>query len=115
MLIEQCRPIKLSFLDKLKIFCKYNFPISSKCSLLKFKNDALYDKGNDIVKNELNFFTLLETLNKIKASLSVLINNDENLIKQIHKQYLKLAIIPNDGNQEKYFESQKTKFIKFME
>ena len=105
MLIEQCRPMKLSFLDKLKIFCKYNFPICSKCRLLKFKDDVLYDKGTEIVMNELNFFTLLETLNKIKASLSVLIHNDENLIKQVHKQYLKLAIIPNDGNQEKYFES----------
>ena len=105
MLIEQCRPIKLSFLDKLKIFSKYNFPICSRCRLVEFKDDVLYDKGTEIVMKDLNSITLVETLNKIKASLSVLIHNDENLIKQVHKQYLKLAIIPNDGNQEKYFEN----------
>ena len=49
IMLEQCRPIRLTFLDKLKIFCKYNFSFCSKLKCLKFQDDILYDKGTKIV------------------------------------------------------------------
>ena len=36
-----------------------------------------------MVQNEINFFTLTETLMKIKASLTVLVGEDANQLEQI--------------------------------
>ena len=75
------RPIKLSLYDKFKILIKYNIPCFRK---IEFTDQLLYERGENMVKNELNFFTLIETLNKIKASLAVIIQNDKSLISKIH-------------------------------
>ena len=37
----------------------------------------IYEKGHVMVKNEINMFTILETMMKIKASLTVLIGDDK--------------------------------------
>ena len=75
------RPIKLSLSDKFKILIKYNIPCFKR---IEFTGREIYERGEIMVKNELNFFTLLETLMKIKASLAVIIQNDKDLIKKIH-------------------------------
>ena len=38
--------------------------------------DIIFYKGQNLVKNEINMFTLVETLMKIKASLTVLVGNN---------------------------------------
>lgn len=60
---------------------KYNIPCFKN---IEFTDRAIYEKGITKVQNELNFFTLLETLMKIKATLAVIIKNDKELINKIH-------------------------------
>ena len=75
---------------------KYNIPCFKK---IEYTDREIYERGETMIKNDLNFFTMLETLNKIKASLAVIVQNDKNLIQKIHMQYLKLAIIPKNDIQ----------------
>ena len=60
-------------------------------------------------------FTLVETLMKIKASLTVLVGNNHQQLHEIQNQYLKQATITIDSIQESQNESFKTEFLKFLE
>jgi hypothetical protein len=51
------------------------------CQNHKRKETQYYEKGQQMVKNEINMFTIVETMMKIKASLIVLIGNDEKKLK----------------------------------
>lgn len=64
------RPIKQKLYDKFKIFIKYNIPCFKN---LEYTDQSIIERGETMVQNELNFFTLLETLMKIKATLAVMV------------------------------------------
>ena len=64
-----------------------------------------------MVKNEINMFTILETIMKIKASLTVLIGDDKSKMKEIQEKYIQNAtIMCEDCNDE-----HKSEFLKFLE
>jgi hypothetical protein len=63
------QPIKYSFYGKMRLFLISLFPGKRK--------ESIYEKGQRMVKNEINMFTIIETLMKIKASLTVLIGDDQ--------------------------------------
>ena len=44
---------------------------------------VIFQKGETMVQNEINLFTLTETLMKIKASLTILVGENHNQLKQI--------------------------------
>ena len=106
------KPIKLSLFDKFKIIMKYNIPCFKN---IEFTDRVIYERGQTMLQNDLNFLTLLETLMKIKATLAVIIQNDKNLIQKIHLQYLKLAVISKDDAQQEIFNKEKYEYIKFLE
>ena len=39
--------------------------------------------GENKIKNELNMFTILQTISKIKATLSILVNNNHETFNKI--------------------------------
>lgn len=40
-------------------------------------------KGKNLVQNELNLYTVIETMMKIKSSISVLVGDDEEVLSKI--------------------------------
>ena len=44
------------------------------------RDQIIFEKGSDKLYNELNVMTILQTIQKMKSTLSVVINNDEQLI-----------------------------------
>lgn len=45
--------------------------------------ETVFKLGEDLIMNEMNIFTLLETILKIKATLTVLIGDDKQILKKI--------------------------------
>ena len=64
-----------------------------------------------MVKNEINMFTILETIMKIKASLVVLIGDDESKLKEIQQKYIQNATIKRDDFEPIQRESEYLKFL----
>ena len=64
-----------------------------------------------MVKNEINMFTIIETLMKIKASLTVLIGDDKDKILEIQKKYIQNATIHHDDDDLE----TKSEYLKFLE
>ena len=86
---EELWPIKFSFLDKVKTMLP---DFMSKNN----KNDyqqQLFHKGEKLLMNECNMFTIVESLMKIKASLIILIDNDHKKLMKIQEKYLNMATI----------------------
>ena len=52
-------------------------------------NQKLYMKGSERMAKELDIIGILQTINKMKASLSVLIKDDKELIKKARHYYVK--------------------------
>lgn len=44
------------------------------------RDEIIFEKGTDKLYNELNILTILQTIQKMKSTLSIIINNDEHLI-----------------------------------
>ena len=42
--------------------------------------EILYEKGSQMVQNDINLFTMLETLIKVKAALTVLVGNNTQMV-----------------------------------
>ena len=68
------KSIKFSFCDKFYLITGLKMP---KIFKNKNKTEQIYKVGEQMVQNEVNMFTILETLMKIKASLTVLVGDDE--------------------------------------
>ena len=75
----------------------------SKCCCFKNKPktqkyERLFAFGEEKVKKELNLFTMLESIMKIKASLAVLVDQhkDKFILMKIQDQYLQNALIQLD-------------------
>ena len=74
-------PIKFSVADKIKslFICR--------------KKSKIYSKGEELVQNEVNMFTIIELLMKIKATLTVLVKDNDDQVQQIENQYFANACI----------------------
>ena len=72
-------------------------------------------KGKKCYKMILNWFTLLENLMKIKASLIVLVGEDKARVNEIQNEYLKHATIYLNHEEELEVENKKNEYIKFLE
>ena len=68
-----------------------------------------------MVMKDLNMFTILELLIKIKATLSVLVGNDPELLLKIQKLYIQNATIILDDKEQKCADALKSEFQEFME
>ena len=55
--------------------------------------ELVFIKGREMAMNEMNIYTIIQTLQKLKAGLSVLVNDDKEILQKIHKLYVKNAII----------------------
>lgn len=81
----------------------------------KTESQKIYQVGQNMVKNEMNMFTLLETMMKIKASLTVLVGDSHDKIVKIQNLYLQEATITTDEKEKEKNEKQKSEFLKFLE
>ena len=65
--------------------------------------------------HEMNLFTILQTIQKLKAGVSVLIKNDHKLIEEAREMYLKNSRIYMDPKEEEEFGNKRFDFLKFLE
>jgi len=63
-------------------------------------NEQVYLKGTRTVDNDLDIKNILRTMNKLKAGLQVLIENDKKLIHKWHKYYIENTTIYPDSCEE---------------
>ena len=75
------KSIRFKFWDKFILLFNFCVLKSRKKTFAEYEN--IYEKGSNMVKNDLNMYTLLETLMKIKATLSVLVGHDSQRLKNI--------------------------------
>ena len=87
---EELWPIRFSAWDKIK----FMFPDF----FVKDYQIGMFELGENLLMNECNIFTIVESLMKIKASLIVLIGQDHKKQMQIQEQYLNMATlhVPNE-------------------
>ena len=82
----------------------------------KSEEEIIYEKGSEKLHHELNVLTFLQTIQKMKATLSVLINDeDEFLIHEIKHTYYGNQSIYTKDYQEKDWIENKNEFQKFMD
>ena len=67
----------------------------------------MFQKGCDIVEQELDLFSIMQTIQKMKASISVLIENRQDIILKAKAIYVKKQTILSDTEQE---QEEKAKF-----
>ena len=76
----------------------------------------LYEKGMKKLQNELNVLTILQTMQKFKAALSVLIDDSKlETLTLIKLLYLNNASIYQDKSEKMEFKQSKNEFMKFIE
>jgi hypothetical protein len=68
-----------------------------------------------MVEQELNVFTVLQLLRKLKVSMTVLINNDKEKIKKIEDLYYDCSTITIDEDKQKHLEESKPKILSWFE
>jgi hypothetical protein len=68
-----------------------------------------------MVEQELNVFTVLQLLRKLKVSMTVLINNDKEKIKKIEDLYYELSTITIDEDKQKHLEESKPRILSWFE
>jgi hypothetical protein len=78
------KPIKLSFRQTILWRLK-----KLVCWQKRSHNDTLYEKAKYMIRQDLNMFRIVQSIQKIKASLSVLIGPDSNgqIFNSIKKKY----------------------------
>lgn len=64
--------------------------------------EVIFDKGKKLIQENLNMYTLLETLLKIKSTLSVLVGDNQNLVRQIEQEYYKNVILGSSRKNGRY-------------
>jgi hypothetical protein len=68
-----------------------------------------------MVEQELNVFTVLQLLRKLKVSMTVLINNDKEKIKKIEDLYYDCSTITIDKDKQKHIEESKPRILSWFE
>ena len=79
------------------------------------ENEDLYAKGEAMIQNEMNIFNLLQTIQKMKAAMSILIGEDTLKLRQINHLYMAQMKIYVNKDEEEAFKASKNKFMKFLE
>jgi len=76
----------------------------------------IYKEGEKKLHNELNVLTILQTIQKLKASLSVLIKDEDiTTLNDIKNVYLMNASIFMDEDEKREHEESKNEFTRFIE
>ena len=77
------KTIRFNFKEKLILLfqkcCTSKRKINSKTPVYQ----KIFFNGEKLVKNQLNLYTVIETLMKLKASISILVGEDEKIMSKI--------------------------------
>ena len=79
--IDDLKCIKFSFRDKF-YSCRR-----------KSDKQKIFKRGKEMVENEMNMFTMLQTMQKLKAAVTILVGPNIGLKKEIQKLYLQKQTI----------------------
>ena len=84
-------------------------------------NDRLYDEGEKMIQQNLNVFQILQSIDKLKVAVSILMEaiKDPQLKKKVQKIYIKQQILLRDEIHREDLEldqemSQQSKWIEFF-
>tara|TARA_B110000285_G_scaffold144120_1_gene161017 strand:+ start:193 stop:411 length:219 start_codon:yes stop_codon:yes gene_type:complete len=70
--------IKTPFKQKMLFILESFIPSCCLSHKNRSTTDVIFHKGETLVQNEINMFTLAETLMKIKATLTILVGDNPN-------------------------------------
>ena len=79
------------------------------------QNESIMLKGIERVQNDMNMFTILSTLQKMRATLDVLVGDDIDKLNLIHQKYFESATIRIDPIEEQLFENKQSEYSQFLE
>lgn len=88
--IEKTKTEQIKFTWKDKLF---GLKAYLCCRMKRSKSEELFQKGQERIYNEMNLFTICQTLQKLKASVSVIVAKDDQKFKQIQDVYYQNARI----------------------
>ena len=101
--------IKFSTFDKFKHMVLPNYFLARSDNI----QDQIYTQGRRMVESDLNMFSLMESLHKIKATLSVLVGQDKCKLDQIQQLYAKqTTIIPNHPSS---INTEYSEYLEFLQ
>jgi hypothetical protein len=77
----------------------------------------IFELGENLLMNECNMFTIVETMMKIKASLIILIGEDHKMQMKIQETYLNLATlhVPDQHDQIAPIEKKESEYKDFLQ
>ena len=88
--MDQLKSIKFKFTDKFSGLIRIFFEIKNKVfkkeqSMHAYLNDSeyVYQKGYDLVENEINLFNIIQTIQKLKAGMATLVGQNKEVMDQI--------------------------------
>jgi hypothetical protein len=89
------------------------YPFACFCPK-KSKGARLFDTGQDRIKNELDVLRIVQTLQKVKASIKVLVDKgrDPEVVDAIKAQYHEMVYLFTSGEEE---ETTEDKMLEFLE
>lgn len=114
-LLNKLKSIKFKFFQIVKVRIRKTCRCSKIKEDKKTEEEVIYDKGTSKLKNELNILSILQTIQKMKATLSVIIKDDDKLIFDIKQRYFNNQSIYINDFQEHQWLSQKTEYQKFLD
>jgi hypothetical protein len=56
------------------------------------RSERIYLKGYEKFEKEMNIINILRTIKKLKAGISVVINNDRKLISKAYEMFIKHSV-----------------------
>ena len=75
----------------------------------------IFEKGRDMVNEELNMFNILQLLRKLKASVSIVVGDDSLKLDQIKKLYSDYSTLRLDEKLDEQFDASKSDVMKFFD
>ena len=89
--------------------------ISLKKGQPKIDYNKVFKAGKEKISKDFSLFEIVQTINKLKASVGVLVGEKKELFTEIEKNYYRDSQIFINEEDHKEFLDQKTQFEKFIE
>ena len=75
----------------------------------------MFDEGEKSMKSEMNLLVILQTIQKLKAGMSVLMGQNEEKIRKAKVLYFKNATLYSNNESQQKFQRSKSDFLNFLE
>ena len=99
-----------------KLYHQFCWRFCSKVKKQPWVNQKdVFEEGAKRLSQDLSLFNVFQSISKLKATVNVLVDEREDMLRQIKGQYYKDNTLYFDEDEKKEYNDHKSSFQKFME